>query len=97
VRAIAGGHAGADDGGAMDFIWWAIGVAVVVIWVLTIVDIVRRHMDMKHTAAWVLIVVLLPFLGAVAYWAMRKPTDAEIQGSVDARTEMRERSPYDRL
>ena len=63
----------------MTVIWSVIGIALVIIWVLTIVDIVRRHMGTKRTAAWLLIVVILPFVGALAYWLMRKPDagDAE--------------------
>jgi hypothetical protein len=68
----------------MELIWIAIGVALVIVWVITVVDIVRRHLGAKHTAAWLLIVILLPFIGAVAYWAMRKPTAAEIERQAQA-------------
>jgi hypothetical protein len=57
----------------MSLIWSVIAIAVVIVWVLTVVDILRRHLGAKKTAGWLLIVVLLPFVGAIVYWAMRGP------------------------
>jgi hypothetical protein len=57
----------------MSVILATIGVALVIVWVITVVDIVRRHLGAKQTSAWLLIVVLLPFVGALAYWVLRKP------------------------
>jgi hypothetical protein len=73
----------------MGLIWIVIGVVLVIVWVVTVVDIVRRHLDSKHTAAWLLVVILLPFVGAVAYWAMRKPTAAEIERQAHAGSALR--------
>jgi Phospholipase_D-nuclease N-terminal len=69
----------------MSIIWITVGVALVIIWVITVVDVVRRHLGAKLTSAWLLIVVLLPFVGAVAYWLLRKPDpgDAERLAAVD--------------
>jgi hypothetical protein len=74
----------------MSFIWWVIGVALVIIWVLTVVDIVRRHMGTKQTAAWLLIVVLLPFVGALAYWVMRKPEPGDAERVAAAERDRRD-------
>jgi hypothetical protein len=70
----------------MSVIWSVIAIAVVIIWVLTIVDIFRRHLGAKKTAGWLLIVVLLPFVGAIVYWAMRGPDrgDAERVAATEA-------------
>jgi hypothetical protein len=80
----------------MSIIWVTIGVALVIVWVITVVDIVRRHLGAKQTSAWLLIVVLLPFVGAVAYWVMRKPEpgDAERASAAarDRRDQARRRS-----
>jgi hypothetical protein len=63
--------------------WQAIGgvlaLALLAIWVLTVVDIVRRHLGARTTAAWLTIVLLLPFVGAVLYWVLRKPSPEEIE------------------
>ena len=44
--------------------WWAIGVIVVILWVVAVVDIVRkRHLRTgAKTAAWILLVIILGVL-----------------------------------
>ena len=51
-------------------------IAVVV---LTIVDIVKRHLSTGAAIGWAVLVLVLPFVGAVIYWVVRKPdpTDPE--------------------
>jgi hypothetical protein len=71
-----------------------LGFIVLVIWVLTIVDIVRSHYGAAKTAAWIVIVLLLPFLGALFYWIMRKPTPDEVQRQVDNERAMRESAEH---
>jgi hypothetical protein len=50
--------------------WWAIGVIVVILWVVAIVDIVRkRHLRTgAKTAAWILLVIIIPVIGTVTYF-----------------------------
>lgn len=64
--------------GALIFL---VGLLVVVIWGISIFDILRRHLGRQRTAAWLLIVILLPLVGSILYWVMRKPTDAEIRAA----------------
>jgi hypothetical protein len=45
---------------------------------LGIVDIVRRHLSPAQTAGWILLVVLLPLVGTLVYFLLRKPTEEEI-------------------
>jgi hypothetical protein len=52
--------------------WVAISIAVVVVWAFTIVDLFSRHLDRRHMLAWVLIIILLPFAGALLYWVLRR-------------------------
>ncbi|TML07349.1 MAG: hypothetical protein E6G41_04825 [Actinobacteria bacterium] len=73
----------------MGLLWTLIAFVVAIVWVLTIVDIVRRHLGAKLTAGWILIVVILPLVGSIVYWAMRKPSDDEIEKSVAADAELR--------
>ena len=56
----------------MTAFWVAISIALVIVWVFTLVDLFSRRLDMRHTLAWLLIVVLLPFAGAVLYWVVRR-------------------------
>ena len=62
------------------FAWGILGFLLFIVWVITVIDIVRSHLGAQRTAAWLLIVILLPFVGALGYWVLRKPTehDAEI-------------------
>jgi type VI protein secretion system component VasK len=76
----------------MTFVWAILGFLLLIVWVVTIVDIFRSHLDGKHTAAWVLIVVLLPFVGAIGYWIMRKPAPDEAEQARLAQQSLREES-----
>jgi hypothetical protein len=61
-----------------------IGIPVLIIDVVTAVDIIRRHLGAARTAGWLLIVLILPLIGAVLYWALRKSSPAEVQVQHDA-------------
>ena len=68
----------------MGLIWGTIALLAAIVWAITIYDIIRRHLGAKHTTGWIVLVILLPFVGAVIYWALRKPTPDEVQRGVDA-------------
>jgi hypothetical protein len=60
-------------------LWTLLGVVAVIAWVVAIVDMVRRRDELarNHLVAWVLLVVLLPIVGTVLYFAIgRKPAVA---------------------
>jgi Phospholipase_D-nuclease N-terminal len=63
----------------MSFLWGMILLLLLVLWALSIYDIVRRRLGGKRTVAWILIVVILPVIGTILYWAVRpsEPGDAE--------------------
>jgi hypothetical protein len=73
----------------MSFWVWIVSVVVLIIWVISIVDIIRRDLDAAHTAGWILVVVLLPALGSLIYWALRKPTADELDETAGARADLR--------
>lgn len=60
-------------------VWVFILLPLLVIWAVGLTDIFRRHLPRGTTAAWVLIVVLLPVVGTIAYFVLRKPTEKEIE------------------
>ena len=62
----------------LDVLSGTLAVALLVIGWLTIRDILRggRGMTKAKAAAWVLIVVLVPPFGAIAYWVARTPRAA---------------------
>jgi hypothetical protein len=82
----------------MTVIWVIVGVALLIVWALTITDIVRRHLGAQRTAAWLLIVIILPFAGSLLYWIMRKPEPGELERTAGAQRSLRDeaqRRPFD--
>jgi hypothetical protein len=78
-----------EDDARMGLLWTLIGVVVLLIVVLTIVDIVRRHLGAGATTAWILIVIIVPIIGSIIYWAMRKPSADEVEQSYAAEADRR--------
>lgn len=56
----------------MTGLWIAASVALVAVWAFTVADILRRGFDRRRLLAWILIVILLPFVGALLYWVLRR-------------------------
>jgi predicted membrane channel-forming protein YqfA (hemolysin III family) len=81
----------------MSILWFLIVALAVVVALGTIIDVFGRHLGAGRTAAWVLIVLLFPFIGAGFYWWRRPTSRAEIDETYLARAELRretERRPF---
>ena len=78
----------------MTVLGWIIVGSLVVIWALSIFDIVRRHYPARTTAGWIALVVVLPVVGTLIYWSLRKPTREETEERLLAEAELRRR-PFD--
>ena len=80
-------------------VFWIIGLgALVAVWAITIADVFRRHYSATATMGWITLVVLLPFIGALIYWGMRKPTQDEVEQQYHGEAELRRSSaarPFD--
>ncbi len=63
----------------MGLLWGTVAIAVAIVWVATIIDIFRRHYSGRTTAGWILVVLILPFIGSAIYWARRAPTRDEVE------------------
>jgi hypothetical protein len=63
----------------MTFLWIGLGVLLLAVVVLTLADIIRRHDSVGNAIGWSLIVILLPFVGSITYWLLRKPSAAEVE------------------
>jgi uncharacterized protein (DUF58 family) len=52
----------------------------------TIVDAIRQPYSTMATVGWIVLVLVLPFVGAIIYWIVRKPElpDAEAQYRLEA-------------
>src|SRR3954470_21563619 len=77
-------------GGLWQVLGGIFGVALLAIWGITVWDIVRSRLGAGKTAAWLLIVIIVPFIGALLYWVLRKPQDDEVQRQYDNEIAMRE-------
>jgi hypothetical protein len=76
--------------GTVVTVFWTIGaIALAVIWVISIVDVFRRHYSGGATVGWLALIVLLPFIGALIYWAKRKPSQDEIDEAYLGQAELR--------
>jgi hypothetical protein len=64
---------------ASTFVWVFILLPLIVVWAIGVVDIVRRPLSRPATAAWIVIVLVLPFIGTLVYFLLRKPTQQEIE------------------
>jgi hypothetical protein len=61
-------------------LFWIFAAAILaILWVFTIVDIVRRHYSAGATFGWVALILVVPYIGAIIYWIVRKPTEAEVE------------------
>ena len=82
----------------MSFIWWMLAVAVAIVWVISLFDIFRRHLGGGRTAAWVLLILILPLVGSLIYVLQRKPEPGDAQRTADAERARRDearRRPFD--
>jgi Phospholipase_D-nuclease N-terminal len=71
-------------------VFWIIGLsALAVVWVISIVDVFRRHYSGAATVGWLALIVVLPFIGALIYWGMRKPTTDEVEQAYLGEAELR--------
>jgi hypothetical protein len=73
----------------MGFLWFVLMAAVIVVWGITIVDIIRRHYSGWTTAGWVALIVVLPFIGSLMYWLWRNPTRDEVEYQAEAEAALR--------
>ena len=55
----------------MTWMWTGLGVIVLIVWVITIVDIIRRGYSGGTTAGYIALIVILPLIGSAIYWAVR--------------------------
>jgi hypothetical protein len=53
--------------------------ALALVWALTIADVFRRHYAGWTAVGWIALIVVLPFIGSLIYWARRRPTEAELE------------------
>ncbi|MBN1530497.1 MAG: PLDc_N domain-containing protein [Thermoleophilaceae bacterium] len=78
---------------ATAFTWIFILLPLLIIWGIGLYDIFRRPLPRQTKAAWALIVVLLPVIGTIGYFLLRKPSEEELRLTMEARQEARRGGP----
>jgi hypothetical protein len=66
-----------------------IGIPIAIAWVAGLVDIFRHPMPTGQRVLWIAIVIVFPIVGTLAYFTLRKPTDAEVRATQAAAAERR--------
>ena len=66
-----------------------IAIPIAVAWAAGVVDILRHGMPAGQTVLWIVIVIVLPIVGTLAYFTLRKPTEHEIRVSQAAAADRR--------
>ena len=64
-------------------------IPVAVAWVAGVVDILRRGLPAGQAVLWILLVIVLPIVGTLAYFTLRKPTEREVSAAQAAAAERR--------
>ncbi len=56
----------------MAWFWWLIVAVVIVLWVATLIDIIRRRHSMSggKLAAWLIVMFVFPVVGTIVYFVM---------------------------
>jgi hypothetical protein len=69
--------------------WVFIGIPLAIAWVVGVVDIFRHPMPTGQRVLWIAIVIVLPIIGTIAYFTLRKPTEHEVRAAQAAAAERR--------
>jgi hypothetical protein len=61
-----------------------IAIPLLLIWVLTLVDLVRRHdLSGGRKVLWALFVLLVPIVGVIVYFVARPPQPTDRRATLD--------------
>jgi hypothetical protein len=62
-----------------------IAIPLLLIWVLTLVDLMRRHdLNGSRKVLWALVVLLVPVVGVIVYFIARPPQPTDRPATLDA-------------
>jgi hypothetical protein len=60
----------------------------ILLWGAAVVDVIRRQLTGWTIVGWLLLILALPLLGPMIYFALRKPTVDEVEQSYLANREL---------
>jgi hypothetical protein len=84
----------------MNLLWITAGILLFIIAAVTLFDLIRNH-DRRGTWAnvgWAVLIVILPLVGSIIYWATRTTSPEEVEAQRVAEASMRQdasRTPFD--
>jgi hypothetical protein len=66
-----------------------IAIPIAIAWIAGLVDILRHPMPTGQRIFWIVVVIVLPIIGTLTYFILRKPTDEEVRAAQAAAAERR--------
>jgi hypothetical protein len=84
----------------MSLFWITAGILLFIIATVTLYDLIRNH-DRHSTGAmlgWCLLILILPLVGSIIYWATRSTSPEEVEAQRVAEASMRHdasQAPFD--
>ena len=83
----------------MHLLWIFVWSVVVVTAIVTLIDLFRsRHASALATIGWMLLIIIVPFIGSLIYWLTRKSSRSEVERQYQAEADLRrtrERQSFD--
>ena len=73
----------------MQLFLFLIAPVVVLVAAFTLIDVFKYHHGGWATAGWVVLIVVLPLVGACIYWVARKATPREVEAAYLADRDVR--------
>jgi Phospholipase_D-nuclease N-terminal len=72
-------------------------IAVTIVWICGIVDLMTKRPDLdgRHRAAWILIILLFPLIGTLAYFFVRPTLPDERERMLAARQSLKDTAHRD--
>jgi uncharacterized membrane protein YhaH (DUF805 family) len=61
------------------FLWIGVSLIAIAVAVTSIVDVVRRRPSAMAMLGWICLIVILPFIGSIIYWATRPASSREVE------------------
>jgi uncharacterized membrane protein YqjE len=69
-------------------LWTIVIILVAIVALLSLVDIIRSRYSLGATVGWAVLVVVLPLIGSIIYWSLRKPSQRDLEQQYAAQSEL---------
>jgi hypothetical protein len=81
----------------MTLLWVLVTPIVILMDIVAIVDVVRRHLGTGATIGWIVLIVILPVIGPAIYVIARKPSGGEVEEAYLAEADRRAHRAQERI